>query len=423
VEGFTVTNGFTPFDIRMSSGSVGSCVFVANIGIYGGGMEVWSSSLTVENCVFDSNTPGGDGAISVYSSDITVDACEFVDNQTFEGASAIWIGGGSTLTVANSRFERNFASEGGAVLSISSLPIVVEDCEFVDNETNASGGAIGAVGDLTVRRCLFQGNMAPQGGAIVAGHDTYGFLIEDSVFHANEAEVHGGAILGYGSGTLSRSTLVANRAGNYGAGVASKVGASISIDHSVIAFATLGGGVYCDGESSVSASCSDVFGNLGGDWVGCIGPQLTGGNFHVDPLFCDVLGGDFTVAANSVLLAANNPCGVAIGALGQGCASQVTAVAGDLPAAVQLGRPWPNPFNPRTTLSFSLPSASPVRLAAYDARGREVSVLVNDFLPAGEHEAVFEAVDPRGRRLASGVYFARLETVQSILTTRLVLVR
>jgi choice-of-anchor B domain-containing protein len=64
----------------------------------------------------------------------------------------------------------------------------------------------------------------------------------------------------------------------------------------------------------------------------------------------------------------------------------------------------PNPATGRTTVRFALDAAADVRLAVYDALGREVAVLVDEPLPAGPHEAVLD-----GTALPSGTYLVRLE--------------
>ncbi len=65
---------------------------------------------------------------------------------------------------------------------------------------------------------------------------------------------------------------------------------------------------------------------------------------------------------------------------------------------------YPNPFNPSTTIRYSLPEAGDVTLVVFDATGRHVVTLVNGAQPAGLYEATFEAGD-----LPSGTYFFRLE--------------
>ena len=75
----------------------------------------------------------------------------------------------------------------------------------------------------------------------------------------------------------------------------------------------------------------------------------------------------------------------------------------EAPRTFALHSNYPNPFNPRTTIGYTLPQVSHVSLRIYDILGREVAHLVEDERAAGYHEAVWEA-----GRFASGVYVYRL---------------
>ncbi|MFN0156953.1 MAG: FG-GAP-like repeat-containing protein [Bacteroidota bacterium] len=99
----------------------------------------------------------------------------------------------------------------------------------------------------------------------------------------------------------------------------------------------------------------------------------------------------------------------------------VVAVKPDnpLPSAAVLLQNYPNPFNPVTKLQFQIVTSERVSLKVYDMLGREVAVVVNEFLSAGEHEYAFD-----GNGLAGGVYVARLATATSFAEPRkLVLVK
>lgn len=68
----------------------------------------------------------------------------------------------------------------------------------------------------------------------------------------------------------------------------------------------------------------------------------------------------------------------------------------------------PNPFNPQTSLRFTLPEAGRVRLDLFDARGRKVADLIAGDLAAGSHDVIWRGTDLLGRPVASGVYHAVL---------------
>jgi hypothetical protein len=78
----------------------------------------------------------------------------------------------------------------------------------------------------------------------------------------------------------------------------------------------------------------------------------------------------------------------------------------------------PNPFNPSTRIAFTLPKAGKTTLAVYDVLGREVAVLVDQKLTAGEHAAYFD-----GSRLASGIYFCTLHAGEQVVTRKMVMLK
>lgn len=93
------------------------------------------------------------------------------------------------------------------------------------------------------------------------------------------------------------------------------------------------------------------------------------------------------------------------------------------PAFFVLYQNHPNPFNPSTTLTFTLPHHASVKLTVYDMLGRPVRELVNESLPAGEHQAVWNATDENGALLGSGFYFARFESENVVQTIRMLLMK
>jgi len=79
---------------------------------------------------------------------------------------------------------------------------------------------------------------------------------------------------------------------------------------------------------------------------------------------------------------------------------------------------YPNPFNPTTTISYSISEAGNVNMTVYDPTGSKVATLVDGYRTAGAYEVTFDGTD-----LASGVYLYRLEAGESIVSGKMVLLK
>jgi flagellar hook assembly protein FlgD len=79
-----------------------------------------------------------------------------------------------------------------------------------------------------------------------------------------------------------------------------------------------------------------------------------------------------------------------------------------LPNSFALLQNYPNPFNPSTNIDFSTPEPGIVTLVVYDVLGRQVQILMNGIVPAGNHSVQWDGRDSGGMHVGSGVYFYRL---------------
>jgi predicted outer membrane repeat protein len=435
IEGFTFINGWGgnrggAISCDGSSPRIQHCDFDSNTAYYGGAIFCLNqSSPWIVDCNFRNNWATGDGAISISYSAVTLGNCTFSENSAFEGAGAIWCSNGGSLTATGCEFHRNTTfEEGGAISCHDNGALDLTDCLFEENSTEAPGGAIQFSGSGTLKGCTFRGNTSPKGGAVACWD--YGCMISDCVFTDNAAEGYGGAIYcspGYSSPgiapIITGCTITGNSAQLYGAGISVHRGITAQVENTIIAFAARGGAVYCDGISSIALTCSDVYGNEGGDWVGCLAGQEGGsGNLAADPLFCMAGDGDFRLDAASPCLSANNSCQVRIGALGVGCGT-TSAPPAFLADRVRLSPNHPNPFNPRTTIPYFLPADGTIRLTIHDAAGHLVASLTDEIRPRGEHTAVWDGRDNRGRAVASGTYLVRLEAAGRQQTRKMMLLR
>lgn len=92
----------------------------------------------------------------------------------------------------------------------------------------------------------------------------------------------------------------------------------------------------------------------------------------------------------------------------------------NLPSETSLKQNFPNPFNPSTVIEYQIPAAGHVKLIVYDALGREVALLVDEYKQKGSYQSVFNAFQ---YLLSSGIYFYQLKTNNYIITKKAILMK
>jgi hypothetical protein len=84
---------------------------------------------------------------------------------------------------------------------------------------------------------------------------------------------------------------------------------------------------------------------------------------------------------------------------------------------------FPNPFNPETTIAFSLPRSENVRIEIFNLRGQRVRVLLNDQMERGHHSVLWNGTDSNGDSVGSGIYFYRVQAGSESVTRRMLLLK
>jgi hypothetical protein len=111
--------------------------------------------------------------------------------------------------------------------------------------------------------------------------------------------------------------------------------------------------------------------------------------------------------------------------LGSGSGKKKLSLQGSSVAApsAALEQNTPNPFNPMTTIAFSLTAAGRADLRVHDAAGRLVRQLVSGALPEGRHQVVWDGTNDEGVRVGSGIYFYTLRAGDFVAKRKLVLLK
>ena len=427
-----------------ASPTITGCTFGGNSANHGGGIACNNASPFLDRSGFTTNTAinMGGAVYAEYGPTLQATGCMFSGNRT-TAPSETWPGGGAiysfiaALALSGCSFSGNSAhgqyALGGAIhcgaggVTTSSL----SGCTFTGNSSDWQGGALLMRGYSTMEDCAFTDNSAREGGAIYA---YTGPIMTRSTFVRNAAVQWGGGIRvssglnatqctwfdnsasegggifisdQYGLYTLSGCTLVRNSAA-LGAGVlVSYYDNQLTVENTIIAQSPSGEGLACSGSLNTPVlSCTDISGNAGGDWVGCIADQLgINGCFAADPRFCDPRAGDLTLAEDSPCAPAHSPggCGL-IGAWPVGCVVPIgVAETGAPPASVKL-RVVPNPVRGDAVVEWTSLATGPAVLEIYDPGGRLLRRRDLGARGAGPQEARWADVIG-ATALPSGVYF------------------
>jgi hypothetical protein len=96
---------------------------------------------------------------------------------------------------------------------------------------------------------------------------------------------------------------------------------------------------------------------------------------------------------------------------------------GGVPGSVGLWQNNPNPFNPKTTIGFSLPAAARVRLEVVNVAGQRVEVLVDEVRGPGAHTVTWDGTDASGSTVSAGVYFYRITAGDFTQTRKMILIK
>jgi hypothetical protein len=243
----------------------------------------------------------------------TISDCEFVSNHAERGGG-VNCRDNSHPGLLNSVFTANTANAGAGVYCIeNSMPQLHGD--FFEGGVAISGGGLYAdQANPWVTDCIFIENVSTGTDGTHGGGAMHLYKVVVSIgstaFIGNTG-VRGGAVhvRESASASLSEATFAENSA-DYGSALYCRT-SNLILGNSIIAFGQ-GEAVTCVDPLDTVVSCTDVFGNTGGDWTGCIALLYgVAGNISADPLFCG--GSDpneaYTLCDNSPCASANSSCG------------------------------------------------------------------------------------------------------------------
>jgi len=354
IEGLTLTRGnqFSGGLVYLwdSSPAFIDCIFSDSNSFYGGALYIHDATPSFTGCVFTGNASEHGGAAQIELAAPTFTECEFNSNMSTGeagGVDVIWDAAPSFTDCIF--YDNSAATNGGGLRCYDNSSPDLTRCEFRDNTAGQHGG--GAFCDSmsapNIHHCEFWTNTASIGGGLSCEGNSSPY-VSSTAFIANDGGNGGGALYAdfsspaFNTATSSRSTgggglycdsadvsltnvsFSDNGADDYAGGINCYL-SDPTLNNCIVAFSTSGPAITCEsGTENPILNCCDIYGNAGGDWVGCIAGQLgVGGNISSDPLFCDRPSGILTIDAASPCAADHSGgCGQ-IGALFVDCDSAV----------------------------------------------------------------------------------------------------
>jgi hypothetical protein len=284
----------------------------------GGSVHCRFSSLRFENCLLEGSEGPYGGAMGLVHSSPTLVNVSFVGNCAYI-AGGLYCDSTSSPSLTNCFFDGN--CEGAMSCRNSSSPMLV-DCTFTGHGSLGNTLECLSNSSPTLESCTFTENdsRCPMYCAQESSP-----VLRNCVFSDNTGIECGGFWVGnHSNPVLTNCTFVRNDPGDGSGSVRCGANASPSLANCIIAYAVDGGAFSCDSDNcDAHLSCTNIYGNVGGDWEGCIAAQLErDGNFSASPSFCDLEGRDYHLCDASPCLPGNRPdieaCGL-VGALGEGC--------------------------------------------------------------------------------------------------------
>jgi hypothetical protein len=302
-----------------------------------------------------------------------------------------------------------------------------------------TGGAVSFVGvdKVAVASCDLRGNRAVYGGAVYVGYGASPVLA-GNLFRDNVVSLRGSALFSvYSYPKLINNTIVGNvceeESAFFVCGAVENFNGKIPLINNIIrnnitnhysgAQVVETKDFYNFGNNleSYAGNATNVDQDPGWAGQGTAPYQLTAGSPGIDRGLDHALS---VQLASEDLAGHPRWCGAAIDRGAYEYCGGLTGVVEPAPLALGVGLSCaPNPFNPRTTVSFELVNSGQVSMGVYDLRGLKIRSLAEAWFGAGQHQVVWDGRDDQGQDMGSGVYFIRLVSRVGDTSRRVVLLR
>jgi subtilisin family serine protease len=402
-----------------------------------GGMSLHHSDATVTGVLFEGNSGLLGGAVTAQdTSDVTIQDCKFDDNGALLGAG-VYAQTGS-MSLLHNLFVNNTASNTGGAAVVAS-----PSGQIIGNTADRNGGAAGAGGfEVGDALDVFNNVVTNSTGIGIRCTGTPGNVDYNLVWNSSGSDYDG---CGPGPGAATGDPLFADTAScDYRLTLHSPAidtgdpdGAYNDPDGSRGDMGRYGSHAFVMEQPSFVQNPAVTTGGI--EWL-----RNPEGDVDFYAVYCDSVSGfapsttTFYATTQDTMLPLPTPTDTLYyrvsavdtsGYAGGYSAELLVAPGGptDVPEPPtfvdQLQQNIPNPFNPTTTIRFSISRRARVTLVIYDVAGRRVRILVDDERDPNRYAVTWDGRNAQGARASSGIYFYRLEAGGFSQTRKMVLLK
>ena len=460
--GFTITNGYATgnwlnFDTygggiycNGASPSLKSLIINNNTAEdKGGGICCWNCNSIISNVTIIENTANAGGGIDCVGGSPNITDVTIARNKAGQGGG---IDCSADMILKNVTISNNTANDGGGICISGTCHPDYQNVVIRENMASGYGGGIYCLaGGQNMVNVIISNNTSKYDGAGIYSKWSMITNLTNVIISSNTAEQRCGGIFFDGDYlrlthvNITDNNAISHSGIDYRGNNIVELGGGTELKlTNVIVSGNSNGGVYASGAKSLSISYSNFWNNGVekiddfGKWIGVNVTINANGdscdayyNIQLDPCFIYSESGDYHLRNNSPCIGAGfaftesdiegNIRGTPpdIGACENDLDSPIyVTIVEDIPNEFYLNAPYPNPFNPATTIKYSILQDSHVTLTIYNVSGQRISVLKDALQTAGNYSVTWNATG-----LPSGIYFCNFKANGFNATKKILLLK